>query len=222
MQLVSKLVFTMSSNFIKSYFFQFKYCIKWILQAYVMDHNKTKDSVSVYTCSYFMKYIPQSVPRPVIYHVIPDTAFCRTCLFEMDRHCSPRKFNWLWHFHINARLYSLNQRVQFIKKNIWSCCALSCCGYVSNILWNLWYINYYSGSFHCHCFLSAGETTLKGYGHNRPVYCYNKYTILNAGCQVLTHWGRDKRAAVPRRHFEMDFLEWKCLNIDWNFTEVCS
>ena len=25
-----------------------------------------------------------------------------------------------------------------------------------------------------------------------------------------------------RRHFQMHFLEWKCLNIDYNFTEVCS
>ena len=25
-----------------------------------------------------------------------------------------------------------------------------------------------------------------------------------------------------RRHFEVHFLEWKCLNSDWNFIEVCS
>ena len=25
-----------------------------------------------------------------------------------------------------------------------------------------------------------------------------------------------------RRHFQMNFLEWKCMNTDWNFTEVCS
>ena len=35
----------------------------------------------------------------------------------------------------------------------------------------------------------------------------------------LTHWGRDKMAAVSRRHFQMHFLEWKCINFDWNFTE---
>ena len=23
-----------------------------------------------------------------------------------------------------------------------------------------------------------------------------------------------------RRHFQMHFLEWKCMNFDWNFTEV--
>ena len=32
----------------------------------------------------------------------------------------------------------------------------------------------------------------------------------------LTHWGRDKVDAISR------FLEWKYLNSDWNFTEVCS
>ena len=25
-----------------------------------------------------------------------------------------------------------------------------------------------------------------------------------------------------RRHFQMHFLEWKCMNFDWDFTEVCS
>ena len=30
----------------------------------------------------------------------------------------------------------------------------------------------------------------------------------------LTHWGRDKRPPFSRRHFQMDFLEWKCMNFD--------
>ena len=25
-----------------------------------------------------------------------------------------------------------------------------------------------------------------------------------------------------RRHFQMHFLEWKCINFDWDFTEICS
>ena len=37
-----------------------------------------------------------------------------------------------------------------------------------------------------------------------------------------THWGWNKMAAISRRHSEMDFLEWKCMNFDWSFTEVCS
>ena len=40
--------------------------------------------------------------------------------------------------------------------------------------------------------------------------------------EVLSHWGRDKWPPFPRRHFQMDFLEWKCMNFDWNLTEVCS
>ena len=30
----------------------------------------------------------------------------------------------------------------------------------------------------------------------------------------LTHWGRDKWTSFRRRHFQMHFLEWKCLNSD--------
>ena len=31
---------------------------------------------------------------------------------------------------------------------------------------------------------------------------------------LLTHWGRDKWTPFRRRHFQMNFLEWKCLNSD--------
>ena len=30
----------------------------------------------------------------------------------------------------------------------------------------------------------------------------------------LTHWGRDKWPPLSSRHFQMDFLEWKCMNFD--------
>ena len=30
----------------------------------------------------------------------------------------------------------------------------------------------------------------------------------------LTHWGRDKMATISRRHFQMHFPEWKCINFD--------
>ena len=34
-------------------------------------------------------------------------------------------------------------------------------------------------------------------------------------CNVwLTHWSRDKWPPFRRRHFQMHFLEWKCLNFD--------
>ena len=39
---------------------------------------------------------------------------------------------------------------------------------------------------------------------------------------LLTHWGRDKMAAIIQQHFEMDFLEWKCMNFASDFTEICS
>ena len=54
--------------------------------------------------------------------------------------------------------------------------------------------------------------------------------------QGLTDWGWDKMAVILqmtfwnatkwlpfyRWHFEMHFLEWKCMNFDYYFTEVCS
>ena len=33
---------------------------------------------------------------------------------------------------------------------------------------------------------------------------------------------RKKWPLISKRHFEMDFLEWKCMNLDQNFIEVCS
>ena len=38
----------------------------------------------------------------------------------------------------------------------------------------------------------------------------------------LTHWRREKWTPFSRRHFQMHFLQWKCTNFYWNFTEVCS
>ena len=37
---------------------------------------------------------------------------------------------------------------------------------------------------------------------------------------LLTHWGRDKWTPFRRRHFQMHFLEWKCINFDQYFTEI--
>ena len=31
---------------------------------------------------------------------------------------------------------------------------------------------------------------------------------------MLTHWGRDNWLPFSRRHFQMHFLEWKCINFD--------
>ena len=40
--------------------------------------------------------------------------------------------------------------------------------------------------------------------------------VFRLGCHRfrLTHWGRDKVAAISQTRFEMHFLEWKCLNFD--------
>ena len=49
---------------------------------------------------------------------------------------------------------------------------------------------------------------------------------LNIFCfqhiRVKLHWGRDKWPPISWRHFQMHFLEWKCMNFDSDFTEVCS
>ena len=34
--------------------------------------------------------------------------------------------------------------------------------------------------------------------------------------------GRDKWPTFTRRHFQIHFLEWKCVNFDEDFTEICS
>ena len=40
---------------------------------------------------------------------------------------------------------------------------------------------------------------------------------------LLTHWVQDKMADISQRqHFQVHFLEWKYLNFDKYFTEVCS
>ena len=42
-----------------------------------------------------------------------------------------------------------------------------------------------------------------------------KWRPFCLGLNVLTHWGRDKMAAISQ--FQMHFLEWKCMNFAWNF-----
>ena len=38
--------------------------------------------------------------------------------------------------------------------------------------------------------------------------------VTNFDSSILTHWGRDKVVAISRRHFQMHFLEWKCMDSD--------
>ena len=49
------------------------------------------------------------------------------------------------------------------------------------------------------------------------VYDFNVCLVI-----PLTHWGRDKWPTFPRRHFQMQFLESKCLKFGNNLTEIWS
>ena len=67
------------------------------------------------------------------------------------------------------------------------------------------------------------------------IYIYWNLLII---CSILTSWfntyngtvtstvwhieAKTKWTPFGRRHFEVHFLEWKCLNSNWNFIEVCS
>ena len=37
----------------------------------------------------------------------------------------------------------------------------------------------------------------------------------------FTHWNREKKCTISRMAFEMQLYEWKCLNFELNFTEIC-
>ena len=56
---------------------------------------------------------------------------------------------------------------------------------------------------------------------------HSRYSLgfINSFLASLTHWlieAETKWRPFRRRHFQMHFLQLKCLNLDYNFTEVCS
>ena len=55
-----------------------------------------------------------------------------------------------------------------------------------------------------------------------PCLLTHIFTCNTRSRWVKTHWGRDKMDAFRRRHFQMHFLERKCLNSDQNFIEFYS
>ena len=63
---------------------------------------------------------------------------------------------------------------------------------------------------------------------NRQVYFslrvnkQNRKSLRNVGAYRWNDGTKDKWLPFRRRQFQIQFLEWKCMNIDWNFTEVCS
>ena len=48
------------------------------------------------------------------------------------------------------------------------------------------------------------------------------YSPLDRIDICITHWGWDKWPPFARRHFQMHFLEWKYINFDGDFIEICS
>ena len=87
-----------------------------------------------------------------------------------------------------------------LTKYQWSCVALTweqfhrkCSRYISFIsVWKLliWYY-----------------TSL----HQGKNYWFD-IRLASTRATEFTNWGRDKMAAISRRHFQMYFLEWKCIN----------
>ena len=57
--------------------------------------------------------------------------------------------------------------------------------------------------------------TFQMYGLNVDciyIMCQQWAAIFGIGHQTLTHWGRDKMAAILQMTFQMHFLEWKCMH----------
>ena len=49
----------------------------------------------------------------------------------------------------------------------------------------------------------------------------NTFSSTNGSIYYLTHWDRDKMAAIFKTAFSKALII-KCLNSDWNFTEICT
>ena len=69
----------------------------------------------------------------------------------------------------------------------------------------------------------------KYFGENHSCemrYCYMSISGMSM-CYVqlfynLTYWDRNKMAAIIQMTFQIHFLQWKCMNFDYNFTKVFS
>ena len=57
------------------------------------------------------------------------------------------------------------------------------------------------------------------HGPNNPVWHIPMGFIVWVG--LIIHKGRDKWPPFYRWYFQMDFLEWKCMNFAHDFTDVC-
>ena len=72
-------------------------------------------------------------------------------------------------------------------------------------------------------------TSYISFEHIFQRYCYQCALYISHGVRMpeiwfptLTHWGQDEMDAITQTTFQAHFSERKCLNTDYNFTEVCS
>ena len=90
----------------------------------------------------------------------------------------------------------------------------------------LWYDLFYLGWMSMH---GTGVTVTPNPLTSPPLsgvflllHCMKTITTM-AILPSLSHWGRDKMGTILlTTFFRMYFLEWKCMNFDWDFTEICS
>ena len=90
--------------------------------------------------------------------------------------------------------------------------------------WN-WFPQFAANSVNADIFFLITEAWL----HIHAFHCFwmglvsSELTYADTFVIVpLTNWGREKMAAISRRHFEIDFLEWNFMNFDYVWIEVCS
>ena len=72
-----------------------------------------------------------------------------------------------------------------------------------------------------HYVIQAGIHTLSIFSVI-PMYCDFATTKFIEEGWTLTYCGRDKEPPFRRRHVHMNFREWKCINFDKHFAEICS
>ena len=60
------------------------------------------------------------------------------------------------------------------------------------------------------------------YSLNQVILLLYPWGELMLLCCVCYIEAETKWPPFSKQHFQMYFLEWKCLNFDWNFTDVCS
>ena len=86
----------------------------------------------------------------------------------------------------------------------------------------MWSSHCYSLTYGCLIFKWIGETRLPSHWSIRTVVSVMMATRVTCPMSVNTLRPRQNGRHFHRQYFQMHFPEWKCLNFDWNFTEICS